>query len=373
MFKRQSLFSHTVMIALVGLLLFLIGIPAASASPEVGLKVKGNVIQTDPAPFIDNNRVMVPVRGLVSALGADVSWNEEQRSVTIKQGELQITMSIGKSQAVVNGNNVQMEALPVIVDGRTMVPVRFLAEELQFPVSWDSKTRIVSVGELALVAGSSLDFPPFEYIENDETVGFDIDLIKALEEVSGEKITIKNVSFDALIPSLRSVQIDMIISGMEIVEQRKEVMSFTDPYSEWGEIILCTKGGKSDIALEDLADKRIAVQAGSNANDIVGTLSTNHPRMQVTPYDTMEEVWAAVEKGQADAAVVAYPPTANYLTNHPESNLQMVGELIDARQMGIGVQKDDQELLDKLNKSLEIIKENGTYDRIYEKWFGPSL
>ena len=201
MFKRQSLFSHTVMIALVGLLLFLIGIPAASASPEVGLKVKGNVIQTDPAPFIDNNRVMVPVRGLVSALGADVSWNEEQRSVTIKQGELQITMSIGKSQAVVNGNNVQMEALPVIVDGRTMVPVRFLAEELQFPVSWDSKTRIVSVGELALVAGSSLDFPPFEYIENDETVGFDIDLIKALEEVSGEKITIKNVSFDALIPS----------------------------------------------------------------------------------------------------------------------------------------------------------------------------
>ena len=165
----------------------------------------------------------------------------------------------------------------------------------------------------------------------------------------------------------------MIISGMEIVEQRKEVMSFTDPYSEWGVIILCTKGGKSDIALEDLADKRIAVQAGSNANDIVGTLSTNHPRMQVTPYDTMEEVWAAVEKGQVDAAVVAYPPTANYLTNHPESNLQMVGELIDARQMGIGVQKDDQELLDKLNKSLEIIKENGTYDRIYEKWFGPSL
>ncbi|MBP1760990.1 MAG: extracellular solute-binding protein family 3 [Firmicutes bacterium] len=372
MFKQRLVFSHAVMIAFVGLLMFLIGLPAANASQEVGIKIKGNVIETEPAPFIENNRVMVPVRELVSALGADVSWNEGQRSVTIKQGELHITMSIGESHAVVNGNDVQMEALPVIVNGRTMVPVRFLAEGLQVPVSWDSETRVVSVGEPALVAGSSLDFPPFEYIENDEIVGFDIDLIKALEEVSGEKITVKNTSFDALIPSLRSGQIDMIISGMEIVEQRKEVMSFTDPYSEWGEIILSTKGSKSDIALEDLAGKKIAVQAGSNANDIVGTLSKNHPRMQVTPYDTMEQVWAAVEKGQADAAVVAYPPTANYLTNHPESNLQMIGKLIDARPMGIGVQKDDQELLVKLNKSLEIIRKNGTYDRIYEKWFGPS-
>lgn len=373
MFKQRLIFRHAVMIAFVGLLMFLIGLPAASASQEVGLKIKGNVIKTEPAPFIENNRVMVPVRELVSAMDADVSWNEEQRSVTIKQGELQITMSIGDSHAVINGNDVQMEALPVIVNGRTMVPVRFLAEGLQVPVSWDSATRIESVGEQALVAGSSLDFPPFEYIDNDQTVGFEIDLIKALEEVSGEKITVKNISFDALIPSLRSGQIDMIISGMEIVEQRKEVMSFTDPYSEWGEIIIGTKDSKSDIALEDLVDKKIAVQTGSNANDIVGVLSENHPRMQVTAYDTMEEVWAAVEKGQVDAAVVAYPPTANYLIKHPESNLQMVGKLIDARPMGIGVQKDDQELLDKLNKSLKIIKENGTYERIYEKWFGPSL
>jgi polar amino acid transport system substrate-binding protein len=265
-----------------------------------------------------------------------------------------------------------MEASPVIVNGRTMVPVKFLADGLQVPVSWDSAARIVSIGEQSLIAGSSLDFYPFEYIENDKTVGFEIDLIKAMEEASGEKITVKNVSFDALIPTLRSGDIDMIISGMEIVEQRKEVISFTDPYVEWGEIVVNTKGAKKDIALEDLTGK-IAVQAGSNAQEIVNTLAQKNSGLQISAYDSMEEVWAAVENGKADAAVASYPPTANYLINHPESKLQTVGKLIDARPMGIAVQKDNQKLLDKLNKSLEMIKGNGTYDRIYEKWFGPSL
>jgi polar amino acid transport system substrate-binding protein len=105
----------------------------------------------------------------------------------------------------------------------------------------------------------------------------------------------------------------------------------------------------------------------------VNTLAQKNSGLQISAYDSMEEVWAAVENGKADAAVASYPPTANYLINHPESKLQTVGKLIDARPMGIAVQKDNQKLLDKLNKSLEMIKGNGTYDRIYEKWFGPSL
>jgi ABC-type amino acid transport substrate-binding protein len=87
-------------------------------------------------------------------------------------------------------------------------------------------------------------------------------------------------------------------------------------------------------------------------------------------YDSLEEVWTAVEAEKADAAVVPHPPTAHYLNTHRENNLQMVGKVFSVQPEGIAVQKGNRELLEKLNKSLETIKENGTYDHIYEKWFG---
>lgn len=372
MLRKDRVFTRT-FIALIGLLTLFVCLPVAYAGQKVGLQVEGQVMETDPAPFIENNRVMAPVRVIASAMGADVSWNDEKRAVTITQGEYHMTMFIGERHAMVNEKDVQAEVTPVIINGRAMVPIRFLAEGLQVPVSWDSENQVVSVGELALVAGSSLDFPPFEYKQDDKIVGFDIDLIRAIEEVSGEKITVKDVSFDKLIPSLSSGEIDIIISGLTISDARKEVVAFSTPYFEWGEIILSTKGSETDVSLDDLAGKKIACEVGSTAYEMVSVLAGEHPHTKLTAYETLEQVWAAVDKGQADAAVVAYPLTAYYLTNHPESNLQMVGKVFVDQPIGIAVQKDDQELLEKINKSLETIVANGTYNRLCEKWFGSGL
>lgn len=369
MLWKKLLFTPVVT-ALIGLFIFFIGLPTACAHQEVGLQIAGEIIQTDPAPFIDNNRVMVPVREVTSALKADVSWNEEKRAVEVVQGEYQITMYIGKLQGIVNGKDVQLEASPVIVDDRAMVPVRILAEGLQVPVSWDNNTRVVSLDKLALVVGSSLVFPPFEFKDGNEPVGFDIDLIKAIEEVSGEKIIVKDTRFNQLIPSLCSGKIDLIISGLSIVEQCKQVIDFTMSYFDWGEIILSLKGGTSDIVLEDLAGKKIAVQGGSKAHNLAGELEQKHPNTQLRIYESLEEVWTAIEKGEVDAGVVSYALTAYYLTNHEESKIRMVGKVFASQPIGIAVQKGNKELLEKLNKSLQTIKENGTYDRLYEKWFG---
>ena len=197
-------------------------------SAAVRVKVAGKTIETDPAPFIDNNRVMVPAREIANILGANVNWDGQNQAVKIEKGNKQIAMTIGNAQAVVNGEEVQLEALPVIVKGRAMVPLRILAEGLQVPLSWDSIAHMVSLD--VLVAGSSVDFPPFEFVENNEYVGFEIDLIHAMEEVLGERIVIKDIRFNQLIPSLSSGEIDLVISGLTIFEQRKEVVDFTIPY-----------------------------------------------------------------------------------------------------------------------------------------------
>ncbi len=324
MFNKRFVITPAV-IVFIGLLTLFICMPVANAYQEVGLQLEGSIIETDPAPFINSNRVMVPVREIANALGADVSWNEEKQAVVVAQGEYQMTMFIGERHAAVNGKDVQLDVAPVIVENRAMVAVRVLADALQVPISWDSETQVVSLGKLALVAGSSLDFPPFEFKEDSELRGFDIDLIKAIEEVSGENIIVKDISFDRLIPSLLSGQVDLIISGLTIIEPRQKIMDFTMPYFDYGDIILSTKGRPSDITLEDLAGKKIAFQLGTTGQEIVSSLAQKHPTTQPVVYESLEEVWAAVEAGQAEAAVVSYPLTAYYLTNHGESNLQMVG------------------------------------------------
>ena len=357
--------------ALVAVLMLFVCLPTAYAQQKVGFKVAGEVVETNPAPFIDNNRVMVPVREIANILGADVNWDGENQAVKVEKGKKQITMIIGNSRAVINGKEVRLEALPVIVNGRTMVPVRILAEGLQVPLSWDSIAHMVSLD--VLVAGSSVDFPPFEFVENNEYIGFEIDLVHAMEEVLGERIVIKDIRFDQLPPSLHSGQIDLIISGLTIFEQRKEVIDFTIPYYNYGEIILSTKGSNKDITLKDLAGNKIACQSGSRAHEIVSDLVKKYPNTQMVALATIEEIFTAVEQGIVDAAIVPHAPIAYYLTRHGETNLMMVGKLLDSQPTGIAVQKGNQELLDKLNHSLETIKENGTYDLIYEKWFGPKL
>lgn len=161
---------------------------------------------------------------------------------------------------------------------------------------------------------------------------------------------------------MRSGQIDLIISGLTITENRQEFIDFTLPYYAYSE-------SNYDMALEDLTGK-VACQMGSSAQEVLTDLAEKDPNMQIVPLETLEEVWRAVELGIVDAALVPHAPTAYYLTQHGDSNLMMVGNILASQPSGIAVQKGNHELLDNLNQSLITLKENGTYDRIYEKWLG---
>jgi ABC-type amino acid transport substrate-binding protein len=140
-----------------------------------------------------------------------------------------------------------------------------------------------------------------------------------------------------------------------------------------GEILLTPKGADNDMVLEDLVGQEIAVQGGTTAHELVAALAEKHPDTQLILFDSLEEVWTAVEENKADAAVVPYPLTAHYLNTHRGNNLQMVGHVFSVYPEGIAVRKGNQELLDKLNESLETLKEDGTYDRLFEKWFGSRI
>ncbi len=107
--------------------------------------VNGDTFQNDVAPQIVNNRTVLPIRVVAEALGADVDWDAERQKVTITKGDTVIELFIGKYAALVNGEPVQLNAAPFIDVSRTYLPVRFVSEYLGAIVDWNADTRTVTI------------------------------------------------------------------------------------------------------------------------------------------------------------------------------------------------------------------------------------
>ena len=114
-----------------------------------------------------------------------------------------------------------------------------------------------------LVVGMEPTFPPFEFTENDKYIGFDIDLANAIGEKMGSKVEVKSLGFDALIPALRSGQIDMIASGMDATPERQKQVSFTDPYFHDGYSVVVRKDNTTINGFDDLKGRTVGSQVGT--------------------------------------------------------------------------------------------------------------
>ncbi|WMI82063.1 copper amine oxidase N-terminal domain-containing protein [Anaerotignum sp. MB30-C6] len=112
------------------------------------ITINGNNLQSDTSPVIANGRTLVPVRHIFESLGATVSWDSSTKTITAIRGTTNIELVLNQSTAVVNGNSYTLDVPPQIIDGRTMVPARFIAENLNCNVSWDATTQTVVISEL---------------------------------------------------------------------------------------------------------------------------------------------------------------------------------------------------------------------------------
>lgn len=123
-------------------------IPKPNIQLAVGrtnLTVNGKMMKIDQPPVIVNNRTLVPVRFIADALGASTSWDAAARRVTVHLGSNLIEMWIDDERLVVNGVAVATDVAPRIVKGRTMLPLRFIAEQLGLNVGWDGQTNSVTL------------------------------------------------------------------------------------------------------------------------------------------------------------------------------------------------------------------------------------
>ena len=119
----------------------------AAAADDIKVYVNGEQIGFDVPPIIENERTLVPMRAIFEALGAEVSWDGETATVTAKKGDDTESITIGSNILYINGKGVELDVPAKIVDERTLVPVRAVAESFNANVEWDGETQSVLITE----------------------------------------------------------------------------------------------------------------------------------------------------------------------------------------------------------------------------------
>jgi glutamine transport system substrate-binding protein len=210
-------------------------------------------------------------------------------------------------------------------------------------------------------------FVPFEFKEDGEYVGFDIDLINAIAEEVGFDIDLETTNFDGIIPGLQTGSFDLALAGIGITEERKKSIDYSDPYYESGLRIGVSVDNDDINGMEDLEGKTIATRLGSTSSAYI---KENIDDAEANEYEQLDQAYLAVENGSADAVLYDAPNVAYYIQTKGEDSLKMVGDLYEAENYGIAFAKGQEPLVKAVNEALETIRDNGTYDDIYEKWFG---
>jgi len=120
-------------------------LPSQAEAASIRTVLNGRELIFDVPPVIESDRTLVPMRGLVEAIGATVTWEPHTRTVTAVQGTIEVVVVIDVKGAVINGELAPLDVPPRIVDGRTMVPLRLIAENFGVQVGWEDGTSTISL------------------------------------------------------------------------------------------------------------------------------------------------------------------------------------------------------------------------------------
>ena len=208
-------------------------------------------------------------------------------------------------------------------------------------------------------------FPPLEFVKDGKRTGFDVDLMDAMAKVMGKKIEWVDIDFKGLIPGLIANRFDVAASGIYMTEDRRKVVDFTDPYYQGGLAVLVRKDNKTINTPADLGGHSVSVQVGTKS---VNFLKDNYPSVQRVEVEKNQAMFDLLNIGRVDAAVTGRPAAVEYAKSNP--NVRVLDKGLSIELYGFALRKDEPALTAQMNKALQTVRENGTYNALVDKWFG---
>lgn len=224
-----------------------------------------------------------------------------------------------------------------------------------------------------IIVGTSADFPPFEYMESGNIVGFDVEMVTAVLESLNYTVEVQDIAFEGLIGSLQTDKIDVVAAAMSIDPERD--VDFTIPYFEADLSVLIMADSNIILNdsnyLEELANLTLGAQTGTTGaqwvwDNLINISNASMEEDQLKRYETYTEPVLDLENGNLDAVIIDKPVGEVYAE---DADMEIAYTIVSGEQYGLAVKKGNTELLDELNTALAAYMESEEWTTLVIKYF----
>lgn len=208
-------------------------------------------------------------------------------------------------------------------------------------------------------------YRPFNYLGDDnEYTGFDVDIANELAKRLGVKAEFVATKWDSLIGGLKADKFDVIIAQMTVTDERKESVDFTDPYVVTGSVLITRKDTDGISVLEDIKGKKVGVGGGTTFEEVANSVDGADVKLYKAVNDYVQDLL----NGRLDV-IINDQLLMSYNIQEEDLPIKIVSDIVNKDEIGMAVKKGSDDLVKKLNVELANMKEDGTYNEIYKKWF----
>lgn len=228
----------------------------------------------------------------------------------------------------------------------------------------DPTVQLVNAGQLTTC--THLPYEPFQSRQGDKIVGFDVEMIDLVAKQLGVTQQIVDTPFDNIQSGadMNTGTCDLGAAAMTITDARKQNIDFSDPYFDATQALLVKKSsGITDVS--QLNGRKVGVQNSTTGQEYAQKNATG---AQITGFEDLGLLLTAVKTGQVDAAISDNGPSLDFAKKNPE--LGVTKEFDTQEKYGFGVRKGNTALTQQINRAISTARSDGTYDRLYMKWFG---
>lgn len=221
---------------------------------------------------------------------------------------------------------------------------------------------VASEEKTTLIMATNATFPPYEYVENNEYEGIDIEIAQAIADELGLELVIEDVEFGSIIAGVESGKFDMGMAGMTVTEERLQNVNFSDTYATAVQSVIVPEG--STIAsIDDLSsDMKIGVQ-----QDTTGDIyASDDYGDAVVRYKNGADAVQALVTGKVDCVIIDNEPAKAYVAAN--EGLVILDSAYAEEEYAICIAKENEELLTDINGALAKLKADGTIDAIVTKY-----
>jgi len=221
-----------------------------------------------------------------------------------------------------------------------------------------------------LVVGLCAQYPPFESVNDasGQTEGFDVDLARALGKEMEVNVSIVDAQWQALLGGVEKGDYDVLITAMSSQEASAGNVGMSDPYYNLSEVIIVRSDDDSIATPEDLAGKTVGVQSATGAEQQVDKLTN---LKEIKRYDYNNDAFIDLTNKRVDAVVVGYATAVTEAKKNKD--LKVINAPVgEPSELVIVTAKDNESLLEELNRALAAIQDDGTYQKIQDTWLNLS-